>query len=504
MSKSQVESVDNENSAVASFEDLTVAKQKELRALVKAIEEKLNRVGELGVQIATLKNDLDDTQSALFSDQKFQVELREDCAKRKLQQEKDQKMRTEELLAIADTIKLLNDDDALDKFSKTLGKPKEAVSFLQLSASNDHDASRQTAVKLLSASRSGLPKKQRLSLDFISLALRGKKVGLDEVKKMIENLSKNLKKEQVGDDNKKTYCIREVDLGEDKQKAIQQMSHDLQVSIADGQEGMATLKEEILGLQDGIKALDKAVVEATTLRKQENAEFKALMADNGAAKDILVLAKKRLNKFYAPDREVSLVQDDDGHQAADGVEGGEAAEENNDPPSFLQIDALPQAPETAPAYSKQSETNSGVIQMMQVLIAGIDKEMTVAQTEEKNSQAAYEQILADSSEKRKQDSKSLTDKEASLAAIEASVGTDKASLKASGEESMEASRFLMSLHADCDWLMKYYDERKAARTEELESLDKAKDVLSGADYSFEQQHLQRFWKPKTAAFLSPD
>jgi len=45
------------------------------------------------------------------------------------------------------------------------------------------------------------------------------------------------------------------------------------------------------------------------------------------------------------------------------------------------------------------------------------------------------------------------------------------------------AQFVAELHGECDWLMKYADARKEARSREVESLKDAKAVLSGADYS---------------------
>merc|ERR1719183_2076443 len=56
------------------------------------------------------------------------------------------KLRSEELLALADTVKVLNDDDALELFKKTL---PGASSFLQL---NRRDQ-RQQALALVRAAR---------------------------------------------------------------------------------------------------------------------------------------------------------------------------------------------------------------------------------------------------------------------------------------------------------------------------------------------------------------
>merc|ERR1719261_1873080 len=104
------------------------AKKAEVDALSAEIEEKLKRVGELGVEIATMKNDLEDTQEALGEDTKFLADLGKTCALKKKEWEARCKLRSEELLALADTIKILNDDDALELFKKTL----PSASFLQI------------------------------------------------------------------------------------------------------------------------------------------------------------------------------------------------------------------------------------------------------------------------------------------------------------------------------------------------------------------------------------
>merc|ERR1719346_924592 len=109
-----------EEAAIASYEKLMAAKKKEVNALTKEIEIKLTRIGDLGVEIAEMKNDLGDTQEALVEDKKFLANLEENCEKKKKEWEVIVKTRAEELAALADTIKVLNDDDALELFKKTL------------------------------------------------------------------------------------------------------------------------------------------------------------------------------------------------------------------------------------------------------------------------------------------------------------------------------------------------------------------------------------------------
>merc|ERR1719284_2103194 len=114
------------------------AKTKEINALTKEIETKTAKVGELGVQLVTEKEDLDDTGKQLLEDEQFLKDLEKDCATKDEEWAEHKKIRAEELLAIADTIKILNDDDALELFKKTLPTP----ALIQLTANGKEVKSR--------------------------------------------------------------------------------------------------------------------------------------------------------------------------------------------------------------------------------------------------------------------------------------------------------------------------------------------------------------------------
>merc|ERR1719181_2616786 len=120
-----------EAEAIKIYEELMAAKQKEIDAATKAIEEKLQRLGEVSVQIVELKNDLEDTQEALGEDVKFLEDLKKNCELKKKEWAIRVKTRADELLALQDVIKLLSDDDALELFKKTLPSAS-AASFVQV------------------------------------------------------------------------------------------------------------------------------------------------------------------------------------------------------------------------------------------------------------------------------------------------------------------------------------------------------------------------------------
>merc|ERR1719163_1095775 len=69
--------------------------------------------------------------------------------------------------------------------------------------------------------------------------------------------------------------------------------------------------------------------------------------------------------------------------------------------------APPPPPETAGAYQKKGEESTGVIAMMDMLVADLDKEITEIEVEEKNAQEEYEQFIKDSAEKRALDAKAI-------------------------------------------------------------------------------------------------
>merc|ERR1719428_1506743 len=110
--------------------------------------------------------------------------------------------------------------------------------------------------------------------------------------------------------------------------------------------------------------------------------------------------------------------------------------------------------------------------------------MTEMEVTEKDAQKDYETFMSDAAAKRAEDSKSITDKEAAKAALEEELQSNKEALKGKQVELMETEKYIMELHQECDWLVEHFELRKEARANEVEALKKAKDVLSGADYSF--------------------
>merc|ERR1719188_2492352 len=259
-------------------------------------------------------------------------------------------------------------------------------------------------------------------------------------------------------------------------KELEHVASDTETFIASANSRSSFAAEGIAEAEKSINALDASVRAATAIRKAENEDYKALVQSDLAAKELLLFAKNRLNKFYNPklynppakvelseqgaiERDMSFVQISEHAQRRSDVE----------PP-----------PETWDAYAKKSEESGGVIAMIDLLVKDLDTELTEAATEEKNSQEEYDNTIADAKAERVGLSKSLKDKNAAKVDSTADLEGLKATEKSTAAELMATEKFLNELHAECDWLLKYFTVREDARSGEIDALGKAKAVLSGA------------------------
>jgi hypothetical protein len=453
-----------ESEAVENFNSLVYAKNKEVSAATEAIEVKTGRTGELAVKIATDSNDLKATSKAVEQDGAYLDELKSTCKQQAAEYEEIKKTRAEELLAIADTIKLLNSDDALELFKKALPSP----SLLQVEESSTE--TRERAVSMMRG-RGGV------NVDLVMLALEGKSNGFGKVIGKIDGMEGELKNEEVDDEKKKAYCQESLEKVSDKLQQLDFELGNLNAQIEADKEAIETHTKDIRDLKKGIKDLDKAVAEATETRKAEHEAYVAESAQNQAALELLGFAKNRLAKVYAPEQ----------YQEPPASEMSEE-EKMEQSYSFVQIRAhngeAPPPPPSIGTHKKQS--GGGVMDLIQNIINDLKLEMNEDKMQEEQAQKDYEKLNKDAAAKRESSAESLAQKESALANANAELLDLQNDHKETSNDKDEAKLTEMNLHAECDWLVENFAARQTARTEEIESLEKGKAVLNGADMSFVQ------------------
>jgi hypothetical protein len=458
----------SEQEAASSHAALVSAKNAEIAAAQSAIEEKTEQHGELAVKVATDQNDLKATTRALAEDEEFLVQLQANCEAQAKENEEAKKTRAEELVAVADTIKILNSDDALELFKKALPSPA-TPSLLQVSVSSQELRSR--AAQFLSQTHG-------VNVDLVLLALRGKKEGFEEVLKMIDNMVSELHAEMKDDENKKTYCGEEIYKIEDKLKDTARKIEGLDAQIEADKETIAKTTGQIHDLKTQIKDLDKAVAEATELRKQEHEAYVAETAQNQAALELLEFAKNRMNKFYAPEQ----------YQEPPPEELSEE-ERIEQAYSFVQVVAHHQeAPPPPPAVAthKKQEGATGVLSLLTNIMSDLKLEMSQGKLQEEDAQKDYEKLSSDSAASRTALGDSLEENESALADAQGELLDLQGDLTGTVKRQEEEHETEMRLHAECDWLVENFATRKKAREEEIEALEQGKAILSGAGSSFLQ------------------
>merc|ERR1719386_385780 len=250
------------------------------------------RSGEVKVEVVQAKADLEGTQKSVAEDTEFKANLKKNCATKQKEWDERQKLRAQEIEAISETIEMLNGDDALELFKKTL---PSAAALIQTSTAT---RSQMRRAKSLIEKAMMTDKAHTVNRHLILAALKSGTGGFEKVNTMIDGMNEVLEGEQVSDDKQDVWCLAELDKAKDEAKATEQDVGDLSAAIDQQRDAIAALGSEIEALKKGLEDLDKSVAEATEQRKDEHSDYIDEAASNQAAVDLLGMAKNRLNKFY--------------------------------------------------------------------------------------------------------------------------------------------------------------------------------------------------------------
>jgi len=456
-----------EEQSAASFKQLKASKEEEVKLASQAIETKTARSGELAVSVVQTQDSLEDEKDELADAAKFLGNLKEQCATKQKEWDAIVKTRNDEISAISEAIKILNDDDALDVFKKTLPSSalQTGLGFLQRRGGHASALHKARALVAGVASEEHSPALRLMLLSLTSklkLQQRAHTENFDVVIKMVDNMVVLLGKEQVEDDTQKEFCNTEFDKAEDEEKATKAKIADLDAAISEMNDSVTQLTEHISTLTAEIQSLDKAVAEATEQRKLEHSDYVGNKQMTGVAKQLVGKARNRMQKFYNP----TLYKEPP-------------------PAAFIQLSRTsrvdqPEAP-AGPGPFKKNESSAGVINMMDQIIKDLEMGIQEAEHEEKTAQRDYNQLMSDSKENRAENSKSITNKEAAKAQLETKLQQTRQSHFDANTDLDNVHGVINDLHRSCDFLLQNYDVRKEARATERDSLNDAKAVLSGAN-----------------------
>jgi len=476
-----------ETTAVGLYKDLIAAKTKESKSLGYTVQKKTARAGELAVDIVNMKHDLKSAEAMLNADSQLLKNLKSECATKTREQAEREQMRSKEMLAIHDTISILNADDSLDLFKQTLSP---SGSLLQVTGQ----------VQGLSSMLARLEKNPHATGDrpevrFLEMALQGKRVDFSKVAKLVDDMMSLLDREQADDDNKKEFCKDKMHAVELKAKELVKSIKDHQADLGDRSETLSQNEEETQALRSKVTALDRINADATEQRRAQNQDFTALMSSNTNAKELLEMARARLQKFYNPAKKVALARKASTVATALPAWAGVDLASGDDYFTGVSRQSLFKFLDKRPAgvaaffqqkYQQSTQDNNNVVSMLNQLVWELETEMKLAGKDEERDQTAYQDFMKDSAAKRTAYLKGINDMLATKAENEELKAKQDGELIADVKEHKAALAYKAQLHSQCDWLLQNVDLRRTARADEMDQLKKAKATLIGADYSLAQ------------------
>eukprot|EP00747_Dinoflagellata_sp_TGD_P140417 gnl/TRDRNA2_/TRDRNA2_176011_c0_seq17.p1 gnl/TRDRNA2_/TRDRNA2_176011_c0~~gnl/TRDRNA2_/TRDRNA2_176011_c0_seq17.p1 ORF type:complete len:406 (+),score=144.73 gnl/TRDRNA2_/TRDRNA2_176011_c0_seq17:27-1220(+) len=389
-------------------------------------------------EAAQAKEDLAATKTTLASDQAFMADLTKNCDLADQEYAARMKVRNEELLALAETLKIVTGDEARELFEKA------TLTFLQVDSDNQNHVSAQVQAR---AQKRAMHTVMRTAVKFKDMALAGMamKVQIDNFKLMDDALDKmiaKLESQKQEEYAKVEMCNKEIDTNEDKLKVKSDEKDDLDEKHTDLKNHIATLTDEISALKKDVEDMEVALKQSGETRKTENLQFQQGVSDQRATIKVLNMALDRLKEFYG----------------------------------FVQVG---QAPPRPAGYSK-SGSGGGVMQM----IAKIISEAEIAESNyvlgEKDAQGEYVEFVADATSSIEADRQSIAEKQALLARAESDKSITEESQLANDDAYWKLKKMLVNEHRECDFILKYFELREQALHDEMDSVKDAKASLHGA------------------------
>jgi len=154
--------------------------------------------------------------------------------------------------------------------------------------------------------------------------------------------------------------------------------------------------------------------------------------------------------------------------------------------AFAQEDSekLPEGqPEVFSGERKnKGQKGSSVIALMDMLAGDINKDTTALEKDEAVAQSEYEKLSQDLANQVAESTTAGNDASATKAKAEEDKQTAESTLSMKEEELADVKQTIADLHASCDFILGAFEERKAARENEIAGLGKAKAILAGAKF----------------------
>lgn len=473
--------IKEEEEAVAAYKKLKASLTALIEASGASIEKKTELKGRVAVKIVEGKNVISTTEKQMGDDMATLAELKEACSGKGNEFGTRQKDAADEVEAINQAIGVLNNDDALELFNKTDTKDLLQTSLLQVKTRKNDP--RKLALEQLSQLASS--NKAVAMLAFTAKQALKSKTGVDfsKILTMIDDMVVLLKQEAEDDLASRDQCNADFNDSAAEKKETEHAINGLSASIEELTEVIAAQASIMEKSAADIAAAKEAMAEATKQREEDNAGFVEAVDLNKQAVELIQKAKNKLQGFYNP----QLVPKEKAPElsAEEELEAG-ARSVLIQKHSFTQTDSE-KLPEGQPEIFAGERKNKGakgasVMALMDMLAGDMNKDTTALEKDEALAQSEYEKLSQDLANQVAESTTASNNAGATKAKSEEDKQTAESTLSMKEEELADVKQTIADLHAQCDFILQAFEERKAARENEISGLTKAKAILSGAKF----------------------
>jgi len=386
---------------------------------------------------------LEQVQASLAEDQKFLTNLVKTCDDADKNFEIRKKTRMEEIQAVSETIEILTSDEARDSMNG-------AYKFVQI---EQKESSTQAHARVRAAQILRNVAKKTHSPEFSVLASSVELDAFTKVKAMIDEMIATLKTQQEDEVKKKDWCDSEFQENTMQTKKAEDLKTDQTQHIDDLNTRIKTLTDEIAAAKTQINEMQVSLQRAGENRIKENADFQKTVADQTATQEILAKALDKLATFY--DSFVQVAHKDHSMHSK-------------------------QAPPVPQIEYKKSAGASGVMSMIEKLIYDAKEMVADSKKSESEAQASYEAFVASTNASVKDLQTAVVTKTEEKATSEKELVETEEALQSTMTDLEDLAKYKAGLHEDCDYILKNFGIRQEGRAAEIEALQQAKQILSGA------------------------
>jgi DNA repair exonuclease SbcCD ATPase subunit len=448
---------DKEAEAASDFKALRDSKESEIDAGEKSVDEMTDELAATKKKLADNKDDLSDTTSDLEADKNFLANLEKTCSNMEQEYAERSKVRTEESQAISETIDILTSDEA--QTLTNLSQQKAASSFIQTQSQS------KMAVQVARVRASRVLMRAAASSHYAplsELALTAKSGPIDKVKEAMEKMIEKLVQEQKDEVKQKDFCKQEFHDNEMQLFDKDNTAKDLAASVSDIEGQIEEITEAVTALQTEIHESLVQLKKAGVDRVEENKDFQKSVGEADATVKILQKAAERLAQFY-------------------GIQMGKSAQPSSVEESYndSRANADAKAPGEFKEY-KKNENGGSVVALVEKFIKETIQSKEEAESEEQKAQSDYESFVHETNESVVSKSKSIVKKKELKAQAEQDLLQAKDDTKENQADLEELEKYKAELHRSCDFVVKNFDMRQAARQGEMDSIHEAIAILSGS------------------------